>query len=139
MQMIKRFLDRRDSLPQVQRHNLAWKIGVPISESMGEDPAILENRPDRYAVSERVLTEILNRANARTGRKLRPQTTLPIPNANSGLPSIVRSPISQKAVSADFGCSGPIIWFESFRVIGNLQATWRAPDPWDETPLSHGV
>jgi uncharacterized membrane protein SpoIIM required for sporulation/uncharacterized RDD family membrane protein YckC len=64
MQMIKRFIERRDSLPLVQRQNLAWKIALPFLKAMGEDPANLETRSDRYIVCERVLSEILNRANA---------------------------------------------------------------------------
>jgi len=64
MQMIKRFLERRDSLPPIQRQNLAWKIASPFLKAAGEDPSNLESRPDRYAVCERVLTDILNRANA---------------------------------------------------------------------------
>jgi uncharacterized RDD family membrane protein YckC len=64
MQMIKRFLDRRDSLPLVQRQNLAWKIAQPFLKAMGEDPLDLETRSDRYIVCERVLSDILNRANA---------------------------------------------------------------------------
>jgi uncharacterized membrane protein SpoIIM required for sporulation/uncharacterized RDD family membrane protein YckC len=64
MQMIKRFLERRDSLPLVQRQNLAWKIAQPFLKATGEDPADLETRSDRYIVCERVLSDILNRANA---------------------------------------------------------------------------
>jgi len=64
MQMIKRYMERRDSLPLAQRHNLAWKIAAPFLKTMGEDPANLESRSDRYVVCERVLSDILNRANA---------------------------------------------------------------------------
>ena len=63
MQIIKRYLERRDSLPLIQRQNLAWKIANPFLSAMGEDPANLETRPDRYIVCERVLSDILNRAN----------------------------------------------------------------------------
>ena len=65
MQMIKRFLERRDSLPLAQRQNLSHgKSRLPFLKAMGEDPADLETRSDRYIVCERVLSDILNRANA---------------------------------------------------------------------------
>jgi len=64
MQMIKRFLDRRDSLPLLQRQNLAWKIAQPFLKAMGEDSTDLKTRSERYIVCERVLSNILNRANA---------------------------------------------------------------------------
>ena len=65
MQMIKRYLERRDSLPPAQRQNLAWKIAFPFLKAMGEDPAVREKQPDRHTVCERVLSDILERANAR--------------------------------------------------------------------------
>ena len=37
---------------------------MPFLKAMGEDPADLETRSDRYIVCERVLSDILNRANA---------------------------------------------------------------------------
>jgi uncharacterized membrane protein SpoIIM required for sporulation/uncharacterized RDD family membrane protein YckC len=64
MQIIKRFMERRDSLPLTQRQNIAWKIASPFLRAFGEDAAELENRPDRYVVCERVLSDILGRAEA---------------------------------------------------------------------------
>jgi uncharacterized membrane protein SpoIIM required for sporulation len=64
MQIIKRFLERRDSLPAAQRQKLAWKLAAPFFQVMGEDPIAMQTQVDRYAVCERVLNEILNRANA---------------------------------------------------------------------------
>jgi uncharacterized membrane protein SpoIIM required for sporulation/uncharacterized RDD family membrane protein YckC len=66
MQIIKRFLERRDSLPLTQRQNIAWKIALPFLKAMGEDPDELQTRSDRYLVCERVLSDILDRANATT-------------------------------------------------------------------------
>ena len=79
MQMVKRFLERRDSLPLVQRQNLAWKIALPFLKSMGEDPVELEKHSDRYIVCERVLSDILNRANA----VIRPDATAQNDTADS--------------------------------------------------------
>ncbi|HXF15485.1 MAG TPA: stage II sporulation protein M [Burkholderiales bacterium] len=74
MQIIKRYLERRDSLPLVQRQNLAWKIASPFLKAMGEDANDLQTRTDRYIVCERVLSDILNRAN----------TTQPAVGASAG-------------------------------------------------------
>lgn len=63
MLVIKRFLERRDSLPLLQRQNLAWKVATPFLRAMGEDPVTLETQADQYIVCERILVEILNRAN----------------------------------------------------------------------------
>jgi len=64
MQIIKRFMERRDSLPLEQRQKIAWKIALPFLRSFGEDPVELETRSDRSAVCERVLSDILARADA---------------------------------------------------------------------------
>jgi hypothetical protein len=64
MQIIKRFMERRDSLPLVQRQNIAWKVASPFLRAFGEDATELEKRTDRYAVCERILSDILARVDA---------------------------------------------------------------------------
>src|SRR5881296_2066143 len=64
IQIIERFLTRRDSLPSLQRQTIAWRIARPFLSAMGEDPVDLAQRPDRFAVCERVLKEIMSRADA---------------------------------------------------------------------------
>jgi len=64
IQIIERFLTRRDSLPSLQRQTIAWRIARPFLSAMGEDPTDLAQRPDRFAVCERVLKDIMSRADA---------------------------------------------------------------------------
>jgi uncharacterized membrane protein SpoIIM required for sporulation len=63
LEIIERFLSRRSSLPMLQRQTLAWKIASPFLAAAGEDPNGLSQRADRYEVCERVLAEIMDRAN----------------------------------------------------------------------------
>ena len=64
IQIIERYLAKRDSLPVTQRQVLVWRIASPFLKAAGEDPNALVQRPDRYTVCEQVLTSISRRANA---------------------------------------------------------------------------
>jgi uncharacterized membrane protein SpoIIM required for sporulation/uncharacterized RDD family membrane protein YckC len=59
LQIIERFLARRDSLPADQRQTLAWRIASPFLAALGEDPIELAKRPDRFAVCEQSLKKIM--------------------------------------------------------------------------------
>lgn len=62
IQIIERFLARRDSLPMDRRQTFAWRIAEPFLSASGEDPEELARRSDRFAVCERILAEIMKRA-----------------------------------------------------------------------------
>ena len=62
IQIIERFLAKCDSLQRPQRQTLAWRIASPFLEAAGEDPKVLVQRPDRFAVCEQVLRAISQRA-----------------------------------------------------------------------------
>ena len=64
IQIIERFLARRDSLPMDRRQTFAWRIAEPFLSASGEDPEELARRSDRFAVCERILAEIMKRARA---------------------------------------------------------------------------
>jgi uncharacterized membrane protein SpoIIM required for sporulation len=64
IQIIERYLAKRDSLPPAQRQTLAWRIASPFLKAAGEDPGELAERPDRYSVCEQVLLSISQRAGA---------------------------------------------------------------------------
>jgi uncharacterized membrane protein SpoIIM required for sporulation/uncharacterized RDD family membrane protein YckC len=59
LQIIERFLARRDSLPAGQRQTLAWRIASPFLAALGEDPIELARRPDRFEVCEQSLKQIM--------------------------------------------------------------------------------
>jgi uncharacterized membrane protein SpoIIM required for sporulation/uncharacterized RDD family membrane protein YckC len=59
LQIIERFLARRDALPSAQRQVLAWKIASPFLSALGEDPVELAKRPDRFEICEQALKKIL--------------------------------------------------------------------------------
>lgn len=59
LQIIERFLARRDSLPAGQRQTLAWRIASPFLSALGEDPIELAKRPDRFEVCEQSLKKIM--------------------------------------------------------------------------------
>src|SRR5262245_21817430 len=59
LQIIERFLGRRDSLPVHQRQTLAWRIASPFLAALGEDPVELAKRPDRFKVCEESLKKIM--------------------------------------------------------------------------------
>jgi uncharacterized membrane protein SpoIIM required for sporulation/uncharacterized RDD family membrane protein YckC len=59
LQIIERFLARRDSLPADQRQTLAWRIASPFLAALGEDPIELAKRPDRFKVCEESLKKIM--------------------------------------------------------------------------------
>ena len=62
IQIIERFLAKCDSLQPPQRQTLAWRIASPFLQAAGEDPKVLVQRPDRFAVCEEVLRAISQRA-----------------------------------------------------------------------------
>ena len=64
IQIIERFLSRRDSLPMDRRQTFAWRIAEPFLSASGEDPEELARRSDRFEVCERILGEIMKRARA---------------------------------------------------------------------------
>jgi hypothetical protein len=92
MQMIKRFLDRRDSLP-LQRQN-GMENRAALLKAMGKTRRSGDTI-DRYLVCERVLSDILNRANAANRPMQRPRVTLPIPSVSNG-PLTAKLQISQE-------------------------------------------
>jgi uncharacterized membrane protein SpoIIM required for sporulation/uncharacterized RDD family membrane protein YckC len=59
LQIIERFLARRDSLLAGQRQTLAWRIASPFLAALGEDPIELAKRPDRFEVCEQSLKKIM--------------------------------------------------------------------------------
>jgi uncharacterized membrane protein SpoIIM required for sporulation/uncharacterized RDD family membrane protein YckC len=59
LQIIERFLARRDSLPAGQRQTLAWRIASPFLAALGEDAIELAKRPDRFEVCEQSLKKIM--------------------------------------------------------------------------------
>jgi uncharacterized membrane protein SpoIIM required for sporulation/uncharacterized RDD family membrane protein YckC len=59
LQIIERFLARRDSLPGDQRQTIAWRIASPFLAALGEDPIELAKRPDRFEVCEQALKRIM--------------------------------------------------------------------------------
>ena len=67
IQIIERFLSRRDSLPMDRRQTFAWRIAEPFISASGEDPEELAQRSDRFAVCERILEEIMKSARAAPG------------------------------------------------------------------------
>ena len=64
VQVIERFLARRHRLPTDQRRTFAWRIAEPFLSASGEDPSALSGRADRFEVCERILEEIMARAQA---------------------------------------------------------------------------
>src|SRR5262245_12543862 len=62
LQIIERFLARRDSLPSAQRQAIAWRMASPFLGALGEDPVELAKRPDRYEVCEQALKTIMSLA-----------------------------------------------------------------------------
>lgn len=62
IQVIERFLARRESLPVAQREALAWRIASPLLSAVGEDPKEVENRPERFQICEQVLQKIMKLA-----------------------------------------------------------------------------
>jgi uncharacterized membrane protein SpoIIM required for sporulation/uncharacterized RDD family membrane protein YckC len=64
IQIIERFLARRDNLPVLQRQTIGWRLASPFLAVLGEDPAALEKRPDRFEVCEQVLKRIMALADA---------------------------------------------------------------------------
>lgn len=64
LQIIERFLARRDALPPSQRQSLAWRIAQPFLSALGEDAAELQRRPDRFQVCEQALQKIMALADA---------------------------------------------------------------------------
>lgn len=64
MQVIERFLMRRENLRTVQRQTIAWKLAAPFLAALGEDPVDLAKRPDRFEVCEQALKRIMAFANA---------------------------------------------------------------------------
>jgi uncharacterized membrane protein SpoIIM required for sporulation/uncharacterized RDD family membrane protein YckC len=59
LQVIERFLARRDALPSAQRQTLAWRIASPFLSALGEDPVQLAKRSDRFEICEQVLKKIM--------------------------------------------------------------------------------
>jgi len=59
LQIIERFLARRDSLPVDQRQTIAWRVASPFLAALGEDPIELAKRPDRFEVCEQALKKIM--------------------------------------------------------------------------------
>ena len=74
LEIIERFLARRSVLPAAQRQTIAWRIASPFLSAMGEDPEALSQRADRFEACERVLTAIMDRANAAPERLLEATT-----------------------------------------------------------------
>jgi uncharacterized membrane protein SpoIIM required for sporulation/uncharacterized RDD family membrane protein YckC len=64
LQLIEQFLTRRHSLPAAQRQDIAWRIASPFLRAMGEDPDVLSRRGNRSETAERILEEIMKRADA---------------------------------------------------------------------------
>ena len=59
IQIIERFLARRDSLPPAQRHTIAWRLAFPFLAALGEDPVELAKRADRFEICEQALKKIM--------------------------------------------------------------------------------
>jgi len=59
IQVIERFLARRESLPVVQRGAIAWRIASPFLSVLGEDPVEVEKQPDKREICERALQKII--------------------------------------------------------------------------------
>src|SRR5262249_50307484 len=68
LNIIERFLARRDSLALVQRQELAWKIATPFLKTLGENPEQLAQRPERFAICEQALEKILAAADTATNK-----------------------------------------------------------------------
>jgi uncharacterized membrane protein SpoIIM required for sporulation/uncharacterized RDD family membrane protein YckC len=64
IQIIERFLVRRENLPVVQRQTIAWRLALPFLQALGEDPAALAKRPDRFDICEAGLKRIMSLADA---------------------------------------------------------------------------
>ncbi|HEY2382383.1 MAG TPA: stage II sporulation protein M [Terriglobia bacterium] len=64
MQVIERFLARRESLPVAQREALAWRIASPLLSAVGEDPKEIEKRPERFHICEQALQTIMKLADS---------------------------------------------------------------------------
>jgi uncharacterized membrane protein SpoIIM required for sporulation/uncharacterized RDD family membrane protein YckC len=64
IQIVERFLVRRDSLEPRLRDRLAWQMALPFMKAAGQDPNELVQRPDRYAVCEQLLQSISKQAAA---------------------------------------------------------------------------
>jgi uncharacterized membrane protein SpoIIM required for sporulation len=62
IQVIERFLARRDSLPAVQRDTIAWRLASPFLSALGEDPTQTAKRRDKLEVCERALQKIMTLA-----------------------------------------------------------------------------
>src|SRR5262245_49552315 len=64
VQIIERFLARRASLPAAQRQTIAWRLALPFLTALGEDPADLVKRSDRFEICEQGLKRIMALADA---------------------------------------------------------------------------
>ena len=64
IQIIERFLSRRASLPAAQRQTIAWRLALPFLSALGEDPADLVKRSDRFEICEQGLKRIMALADA---------------------------------------------------------------------------
>jgi uncharacterized membrane protein SpoIIM required for sporulation/uncharacterized RDD family membrane protein YckC len=62
MQVIERFLSRRESLAPTQRQTIAWRLASPFLSALGEDPAEIARRADRFAICEQALLKIMTLA-----------------------------------------------------------------------------
>ena len=73
LQIIERFLARRENLPAAQRQSIAWRIASPFLAALGEDAVELAKRPDRFNVCEEALKRIMALADS-TPRTLAEET-----------------------------------------------------------------
>jgi uncharacterized membrane protein SpoIIM required for sporulation/uncharacterized RDD family membrane protein YckC len=59
IQIIERFLARRESLAEAQRQTIAWRLASPFLSALGEDPVEVRKRSNRFEVCEQALQKIM--------------------------------------------------------------------------------